>query len=104
MKRAALFIGINDYKEPLTKLSCAREDASELYQLFLKEYTTGLVHFLPDPDSDDIIEKIEYLVNQLDTGDLFLIYFSISRFALFQYRKTAIGKQSPTDIIHFFIF
>ena len=76
MKRAALFIGINDYKEPLTKLSCAREDASELYQLFLKEYTPGLVHFLPDPDSDGIIEKIEYLVNQLDTGDLFLIYFS----------------------------
>ena len=76
MKRAALFIGINDYNEPLTKLSCAREDASELYQLFLKEYTPGLVHFLPDPDSDDIIEKIEYLVDQLDTGDLFLIYFS----------------------------
>ena len=76
MKRAALFIGINNYNEPLTKLSCAREDASELYQLFLKEYTPGLVHFLPDPDSDDIIEKIEYLVDQLDTGDLFLIYFS----------------------------
>ena len=76
MQRAALFIGINNYNEPLTPLACAIEDASELYQRFLPEYTPGLVHFLSDPDSDEIIEKIEYLIDRLDKEDLFLIYFS----------------------------
>lgn len=76
MKRAALFIGINSYKAPLRELSCAREDAAALYQIFLKEYSSDLVHFLADPNSDDMIDKIKYIMSNLDPGDLFLIYFS----------------------------
>jgi len=36
MKRAALFIGINDYKDPeIRNLTCARNDARSLYKVFL---------------------------------------------------------------------
>ena len=76
MKRAALFIGVNEYQAPLTRLLYAREDAAALYQLFLKDYTPELVHFLSDPDSDSIINKLKYIMSQLSEGDLFLFYFS----------------------------
>ena len=76
MKRAALFIGINDYQPPLRSLSCASEDAAALYQLFLRDYTPGLVHLLNNSDSDGIIDKLKYLMDQLDKDDLLLVYFS----------------------------
>ena len=76
MKRAALFVGVNNYQAPLRPLSCAREDAAALYQFFLKDYSPDLVHFLPDPDSDAIIDKVKFITANLDSGDLFLIYFS----------------------------
>ncbi len=76
MKRAALFIGVNHYQAALRPLSCAREDAAALYQVFLKDYSADLVHFLPDPDSDAILDKVKYIMANLESGDLFLIYFS----------------------------
>ena len=77
MKRAALFIGVNDYHS-FPPLKCAREDASSLYQRFLKIYDKDLVIFLYDSEAsfDNIKRKIEYIMRNLRPGDLFLLYFS----------------------------
>ena len=76
MKRAALFVGINDYIKPLASLTCARRDADTLYGLFLKEYTHGMVDYLHDVNSDEIIKSIEKTMESLTEGDLFFFYFS----------------------------
>ena len=78
MKRAALFVGINDYNndKELTSLKCARKDADTLYCLFLKEYTHGMVDYLHDVNSDEIIKSIEKTMESLTEGDLFFFYFS----------------------------
>ncbi len=76
MKRAALFVGINDYNKPLASLKCARKDADTLYGLFLREYTHGMVDFLHDVSSGEIIKTIQKRMETLSEGDLFFFYFS----------------------------
>ncbi len=80
MKRAALFVGINEYHSPITSLAYARKDASYLYDFFVrsKSYRAELVDLLTsDVVTDDaVIEKVESLMSSLEAGDLFLFYFS----------------------------
>ena len=83
MKRAALFVGINDYNKPLASLKCARKDADTLYGLFLKEYAHGMVDYLHDVNSDEIIKSIEKTMESLTEGDLFFFYFSSCFFIFF---------------------
>ncbi len=80
MKRAALFVGINNYNAPISALNYARQDASGLYDYFVKspDYTARLVDLMTGDriTVDEIIEKVETMIAQLDAGDLFLFYFS----------------------------
>ena len=76
MKRAALFVGINDYNQPLSSLKCARSDADTLYTLFLPHYTPGMVKYLHDVDDNAIISSVKDLMKKLEPGDLFFFYFA----------------------------
>ena len=76
MKRAALFVGINDYNQPLSSLECARSDADTLYTLFLPRYTSGMVKYLHDVDDNAIISSVKDLMKKLEPGDLFFFYFA----------------------------
>ena len=76
MKRAALFVGINDYNKPLSSLKCARPDADTLYALFLPHYTPGMVEYLHDVDDNAIIKSVKNIMGKLEPGDLFFFYFA----------------------------
>ncbi len=79
MRRAALFVGINDYREPLTPLAYAREDAERLYGYFSKSksYDPKLVKFLSKDVTDiKLRREIDAILSRLQAGDLFLFYFS----------------------------
>ncbi len=79
MKRAALFVGVNDYVSPITSLAYARRDATTLYDFFLRSpsYRTDLVDVIAVEATDKkIVDKVMAMMDALDPGDLFLFYFS----------------------------
>ena len=77
MARLGLFVGINDYKNGISSLSCAREDALALWQAFARDgYDLPAASLMPDGTATQ--EKvIHYLRNlNLQAGDIFVFYFS----------------------------
>ncbi len=81
MKRVALFVGIDEYKDTsINSLSCAANDATSLRNKF-KKLWNGLddrVELLVDAKAtpEAVTDKIEFLTRDLAEGDLFVFYFS----------------------------
>ena len=78
MKRAGLFIGIDRYKDSgISQLRCAVKDATALMASFSKaqfDYVDSLLN--SDAHCDNILDRVEAIVNDLNPGDLFVFYFS----------------------------
>ena len=76
MKRVGLFVGIDHYKNGISQLQCAVNDAQHLSFAFAGSGYE--VDFLPDEkaDSNSIVEKVIAMTKNLKAGDLFVFYFS----------------------------
>ena len=77
MKRVALFIGVNDYKDKaFNSLTCARKDAEALKEEFARHFNNTVLLRDNKVTPDSIINSIETLTTDLTTNDLFLFYFA----------------------------
>jgi len=75
MKRKALFIGVNDYRDPeIRNLSCSVRDAISMHDIFEElGYQTSL---LENPGKGDVFHAIRKITSDMAAGDLFLFYFA----------------------------
>ncbi len=79
MKRAALFVGVNEYQAPIASLNYARHDATSLYEFFVRSrsYRANMVDILStEVTAEKILRAIKSTMAKLEPGDLFLFYFS----------------------------
>jgi len=77
MKRVALFVGVNRYKDPSVQpLKFAERDATELYGFFKHRTGYDYVDYLLSPDSESILGRVEHITSNLGPGDLFLFFFA----------------------------
>ena len=75
MKRKALFIGVNEYKDPeIRNLSCSVRDAISMHDIFEElGYQTSL---LENPGKGDVFHAIRKITSDMAAGDQFLFYFA----------------------------
>ena len=75
MKRKALFIGVNEYKDPaIRNLSCSVRDAISMHDIFEElGYQTNL---LENPGNGDVFHAVREMTSDMATGDQFLFYFA----------------------------
>ena len=75
MKRKALFIGVNDYRDPeIRNLSCSVRDAISMHDIFEElGYQTNL---LENPGKGDVFHAIRKITSDMVAGDQFLFYFA----------------------------
>ena len=75
MKRKALFIGVNDYRDPeIRNLSCSVRDAISMHDIFeALGYQTNL---LENPGKGDVFHAIRKITSDMAAGDQFLFYFA----------------------------
>ena len=77
MKRHALFIGVDKYSNGIQPLSCARNDAEELWALFKSaKFKCEKLVDEQASSADAVRRKVQQMVKDLKCGDLFLLYFS----------------------------
>ncbi|MBQ9771228.1 MAG: SEL1-like repeat protein [Lentisphaeria bacterium] len=77
MKRVALFVGIDRYKNGITELKCAVNDAKGLSLAFSKAQFDTVDSLLnEDAHCETVLGRVEELVADLKQGDLFVFYFS----------------------------
>ena len=78
MKRVGLFVGVDRYKDiGITQLRCAVKDATSLMASFSKAQYDNVESLLnDDARCEDILSKAENMVESLNSGDLFVFYFS----------------------------
>jgi len=78
MKRYAVFIGINNYSNNITPLTCACNDATKLYGKFCASgFSENSVLILNDEaDSIQIRQKVRGLCERMEEGDLLVFYFA----------------------------
>ena len=76
MKRVGLFVGIDKYKNGISQLQCAVNDAKSLSYEFAKSGYN--VDFLQNEECscDNITERILKSLEGLSAGDIFVFYFS----------------------------
>ena len=74
MARYGLFIGINNYDCGITPLSCARQDAQEMYRTFLDNGYAADLMYDHEVNTDAIVKKLDRLT--LTPGDIFVFFFS----------------------------
>ncbi len=78
MKRAGLFVGIDNYNDRgICRLNCAYNDAFGLCNQFAYEQF-DIVELLANQDagSVNIIDKVDEITGKLSSGDLFVFYFA----------------------------
>ena len=76
MKRVGLFVGIDKYQDiGIAQLKCAVKDATALMASFSKAQYDKVASLLNDARTEDILFKAENLMENLDSGDLFVFYF-----------------------------
>ena len=75
MKRKALFIGVNEYKDPeIRNLSCSLRDAMSMHDIFEElGYQTDL---LENPSKGDVFQAVRKMTSDMVGGDQFLFYFA----------------------------
>ena len=77
MKRVGLFVGIDRYKNGITELKCAVNDAKGLSLAFSKAQFDTVDSLLnEDAHCETVLGRVEELVADLKQGDLFVFYFS----------------------------
>lgn len=77
MKRFGLFIGIDKYKNGITSLKCAVSDAKALTAEFAKAQFDSVESLLnEEAHCETILDQVETMVSEMQSGDLFLFYFS----------------------------
>lgn len=78
MKRHALFVGVNEYKDPTIKnLNYSSEDAVEMASVFRHSLKFDRVEKLINPRySQEIVDAVDDMTHGLGTGDLFLFFFA----------------------------
>ena len=76
MKRKALFVGIDKYKNGISQLSCAYNDAKKLSFAFANAgYEVDLIGN-EEASQENIISKVEQMTDSLADNDIFVFYFS----------------------------
>ena len=75
MKRKALFIGVNEYKDSeIRNLSCSLRDAMSMHDIFEElGYQTDL---LENPSKGDVFQTVRKMTSDMVGGDQFLFYFA----------------------------
>ena len=75
MKKKALFVGVNDYKDDeIRNLHYALDDARSLHDIFEElGYKTA---FLKNPGQGEILSQVRKMTEGLSVGDQFVFYFS----------------------------
>ena len=75
MKKNALFVGVNDYKDDeIRNLHYALDDARSLHDIFQElGYKTA---FLKNPGQGEILSQVRKMTEGLSVGDQFVFYFS----------------------------
>lgn len=77
MKRAALFVGVNTYRDPeINDLECAERDATELFAFFKHRAGYDDVRHLLGPEGDEVLDTARAMRAGLSSGDLFLVFFA----------------------------
>ena len=77
MKRVAIFVGIDKYKNGITSLNCAVSDAKALTSAFAREQFDSVESLLnEEAHCETILEQVEKTILDLEAGDLFVFYFS----------------------------
>ena len=78
MKRVGLFVGVDKYQDiGISPLRCAVKDATALMAAFSRAQFDTVDSLLNDDARDDkIIDKVENIMSELNSGDLFVFYFS----------------------------
>lgn len=76
MKRVGLFIGIDNYKNGISKLQYAVNDAKSLSFAFNKAGFTSELMQNEECSCDNILTKMQEVTAGLNSGDIFLFYFS----------------------------
>ena len=77
MKRRALFVGINNYRNGIQPLSCAKRDADELRILFARAgFATDIMTNEEASGADAVRVRIRAITKDLGPGDLFVFYFA----------------------------
>ena len=74
MKRRALFVGVDDYTNGISALSCAQKDAQDLHDLFNQIGYDA--HIRRNVETHDLIMLIDRLTSDLTADDLFLFFFA----------------------------
>ncbi|MBR7119329.1 MAG: caspase family protein [Lentisphaeria bacterium] len=76
MRRYGLFVGVDNYKNGISSLSCSCNDAKELSLYFAQHFDK--VDFLLDEDAhcEDVLDRVEEMTKSLSSGDLFVFYFA----------------------------
>ena len=76
MKRVGLFVGIDKYKNGITQLKCAENDAKELSYAFNSAgFKVDFIHN-EQCDCNTITRKIQSMLADLEPDDIFVFYFS----------------------------
>ena len=77
MRRYGLFVGVNDYQNGISSLSCSCNDATALSLCFANQHFDYVDMLLDkDADSDTVLNKVEKMTKSLSSGDLFVFYFA----------------------------
>lgn len=77
MKRVGLFVGIDNYTNGITSLSCACSDAKGLSLAFAKAQFDSVEQLLnSEGHCETILKKAQDLTANLEEGDLFVLYFA----------------------------
>lgn len=75
MKRKALFVGVNEYKDAqIRNLNCSLRDANSLHDIFEEMgYETDI---LENPGRCAVQEAVDRMTSDMKPGDFFLFYFA----------------------------
>ena len=76
MKRKALFVGIDRYKNDINQLRCACNDAKELSFAFSRAGYKADLLLNEEATQNNIISKVRTMTKDLQDDDIFVFYFS----------------------------
>ena len=76
MRRYGLFVGIDKYKNGISRLHCAVNDARELSYAFNRTGYSVKLLTNEECDSNTISKAVESMLAELQAGDIFVFYFS----------------------------
>ena len=78
MKRHALFVGINEYKDQsISRLRCAGNDAKALCMQFAKSgFETSTLLLNSEASCSRIADELSKMMEKISKGDLFVFYFA----------------------------